>query len=118
MYMEMTLPISIASMPWSLHWSMTLATTPTSSLPQLAPSDQAGSYSKDSMRRPLYGPSVISTSFLQATGQAWQVGSLTRTVSRIVSPLSFSAPSKVVVCEFRVPMPPIALTTLVSTFVP
>ena len=52
MYMENTLPISIASMPKSLHWSMTLATTAGSSLPQFAPSDQAGSYSKDSILRP------------------------------------------------------------------
>ena len=47
---------------------------------QLAPSAQADSYSTLSIRRPLYGPSLISTSFLQATGQAWQVGLWTRIV--------------------------------------
>ena len=39
-------------------------------------------------------------------------------VSLTVSPLSFSAPAKVVVCELRVPMPPMALTTFVRTLVP
>ena len=73
MYIERTLPISIASIPKSLHWSITLAITAGSSLPQFEPSDQAGSYSNDSILRPAWTPSVISTSFLQATGQAWQV---------------------------------------------
>ncbi len=42
-------------------------------LPQLEPNDQAGSYSTLSILT-LKGPSLTSTSFLQATGQAWQVG--------------------------------------------
>jgi len=41
-----------------------LATTAISSLPQLAPSDQAGSYSTLSIRRPAHGPDLISTSLL------------------------------------------------------
>ena len=42
----------------------------TSLFPQLAPNAQEDSYSNDSMRSPFQGPSLISTSFLQAVGQA------------------------------------------------
>ena len=98
---------------------MSLAIEPMSSLSQFAPSDQAGSYSTLSIRRPFQGPSVISTSFLQATGQAWQVGSSTRISSCTYSPLIFSARSpNEVFWLLRVPSAPMRLVTFISTLVP
>src|SRR5512139_1911780 len=99
--------------------SINLATEAISSLPQLPPTDQAGSYSTLSMCRPANGPSLISTSFLQATGQAWQVGSLTKTCSLTYSPLIDSARSpKEVSWLLRVEYPPMLLVMLVNTLVP
>src|SRR4051812_8052817 len=86
---------------------------------QFAPSAQADSYSTLSMRRPLYGPSLISTSFLQATGQAWQVGLPTRMWSLTNSPLIFSARSpNEVTWLFLAGRAPIALVTFIRTLVP
>ena len=98
---------------------MSLAIEPMSSLSQFAPSDHAGSYSTLSILSPFQGPSVTSTSFLQATGHAWQVGSFTRMVSCTCSPLIASARSpNEVVWLLRVPSAPIRFVTFMSTLVP
>src|SRR5450755_5060907 len=98
---------------------MILATVLISSMPQLAPTDHAGSYSTLSILRPLYAPEVISTSFLHATGQAWQVGSCVRMCSLTYSPLMRSplAP-KDVSWLFFVGKPPIVLVMFINTLVP
>jgi hypothetical protein len=48
----------------------------------------------------LYLPPGTSTSFLQATGHAWQVGLSASMVSATRSPLMSSAWSKLVICAF------------------
>src|SRR5574341_2029458 len=98
---------------------MIYATAPISSLSQLLPTDQAGSYSTLSIRT-LKGPSLTSTSFLQATGQAWQVGSSTNRFFRTYSPDSFSARSapKAVVWLLRVGCAPMLSVIFISTLVP
>ena len=67
----------------------------------------------------LNGPSLTSTSFLQATGQAWQVGSLTRIVALTCSPLSSSARSpNEVSWPLRTGSAPMLLVMFISTLVP
>ena len=84
----------------------------------MAPSDQAGSYSTLSMWT-LKSPSLTSTSFLQATGQAWQVGSLTRMCSLTHSPLIRSALSRKLACwALRAGRPPMLLSMFIRTLVP
>src|SRR3989304_4769999 len=86
------------------------------SLPQLAPSDHEDSYSKLSTRT-AYLP-WVSTSFLQATGQAWQVGSLTRMVSLTFSPEISLAVGKLVAWAVRVGKAPTTLARFIRLLVP
>src|SRR4030043_976953 len=84
---------------------------------QAAPRDQADSYSTLSMWT-WYLPGSVSTSFLQPTGQAWQVGSLTRMVCFTRSPEMLLAIGKTVVWALRVGRPPTALAVFMRTLVP
>src|SRR4030067_1716927 len=84
---------------------------------QAAPRDQADASSTLSMWT-WYLPGSVSTSFLQPTGRAWEVGSLTRMVCFTRSPEMLLAMGKTVVCALRVGRPPTALAVFMRTLVP